>query len=194
MSAAIRAAKASIGGPVRERVQGDPGLFSFLGKTVGGALRRAGRFIPGPVGAVAGAAGGLLAGRAGQVTPVPSPADLARRFQQVPVEPVPGVRGVLERAIPGGRTGLQVTVPVDENGACPSGFHRNKSGYFRAAQPGNPEAGGVWVPKGSVCVKNRRRNPLNPRARDRAISRLVSAKKADEQLRRVTIRPRKCPK
>jgi hypothetical protein len=39
-------------------------------------------------------------------------------------------------------------------------------------------------------VKNRRRNPLNPKAASRAISRLESAKRAVKDLGRVSIRKR----
>ncbi len=53
---------------------------------------------------------------------------------------------------------------------CASGYHYNKTRYYSTRY-------GV-VEKGSVCVKNRRRNPLNPRALSRAMSRVKSAQKA----------------
>lgn len=59
--------------------------------------------------------------------------------------------------------------------ACPSGFHPNKSSYFLSD--------GTFVPEGSKCVKNRRRNPMNPRALDRAIGRLNSAKRVQNKLK-----------
>lgn len=68
--------------------------------------------------------------------------------------------------------------------ACPGGFHPNKSSYHLRD--------GTFVPKGSKCVKNRRRNPLNPKALDRAMSRLQSAKKAAKKLSRVRIHKKKC--
>ncbi|GAG96208.1 unnamed protein product, partial [marine sediment metagenome] len=43
-------------------------------------------------------------------------------------------------------------------------------------------------------VKNRRRNPLNPRALDRSLSRITSAKRASKKLSRVTIRKASCHK
>lgn len=67
--------------------------------------------------------------------------------------------------------------------ACPSGMHPNKSDYFLKD--------GTFVAKGTRCVKNRRRNPLNPRALDRAISRIQSAKKASKKISRVTVRKKK---
>lgn len=67
--------------------------------------------------------------------------------------------------------------------ACPPGYRPNKSSYFLTD--------GTFVPKDSRCVKIRRRNPLNPRALDRAMGRLTSAKRAAKKLGRVTIR-KKC--
>lgn len=57
---------------------------------------------------------------------------------------------------------------------CPSGCHPNKSDYFLRD--------GTFVPARSRCVRNRRRNPLNPRALDRAISRIGSAQNAVARL------------
>lgn len=58
--------------------------------------------------------------------------------------------------------------------ACPAGCHPNKSDYFLRS--------GAFIGKGTRCVRNRRRNPLNPRALDRALSRLGSAQNAVERL------------
>ena len=58
--------------------------------------------------------------------------------------------------------------------ACPAGCHPNKSDYFLK--------GGSFIPRGTRCVRNRRRNPLNPRALDRAISRIGSAQNAVARL------------
>ena len=88
--------------------------------------------------------------------------------------PTPGVGGAIERFVPGGNTGFQ------PGGQAPSGFHLNKTSYFLKD--------GTFVPKGTKWVKNRRRNPLNPKAASRAISRLESAKKATKRINRVTIR------
>ena len=203
MSLSIRSSKMAAGAPVRERVaMGDPGLFSFLGGAIKGAI--GGLIRGGPLGVIGGAIRGALGGRGG--APIPPPlitrapvgtqinrAALISRFQQtVPVQDVPGVRGAIERFLPGGRTGREVAIPA--NGArCPSGFHLNKTGYFVASSPGNPSAGGSWVAPETMCVRNRRRNPLNPRAADRAIGRLTSAKRAVQRLNRITIRKKKCP-
>jgi len=65
------------------------------------------------------------------------------------------------------------------NGACPStrGTHLNRSGYYVQTQPGNPGAGGTWVPAESMCVANRRRNNFNANANRRALSRLTALAK-----------------
>jgi len=63
--------------------------------------------------------------------------------------------------------------------ACPQGYHPNKSGYY--TQEG-------YIEEGSRCVKNRRRNALNPRALTRAVGRIKSAKTASKILGRITIR------
>lgn len=55
------------------------------------------------------------------------------------------------------------------------GTHVNRSSYFKKV-PGNPLAG-VRIPKGSVCVKNRRMNPANGRALGRALRRAYAFKK-----------------
>lgn len=60
------------------------------------------------------------------------------------------------------------------------GYHLNKSGYYTK--------GGNYVAPQSRWVKNRRRNPLNPRALSRSISRISSAKNAAKFLGRVTVR------
>jgi len=104
-------------------------------------------------------------------------------FQQTPlgVPPAPTIGQRLKVAgqalIPGG------VEPFGMNGngmGCPTGHHPNKSDYFLK--------NGTFIQKGSRCVKNRRRNPLNPRAMDRAISRIVSGKKASSRMGRITIR------
>lgn len=77
-------------------------------------------------------------------------------------------------------------VAVSPNGAVaiPAGYRLNKTDYFLKS--------GQYVPAGTRIVKKRRRNPLNPRAASRAMSRLTSAKKAMSSLNRVRIAPKKC--
>jgi len=67
---------------------------------------------------------------------------------------------------------------------CPvSGYHWNKSGYFLQS--------GEYVAPGTKMVKNRRRNPANPRATSNAITRIKGAKRYASALSSITIR-KKC--
>jgi len=183
MSMAIKVARIQTQGSGRALPGiGDPGLFSFLGKAASTFVQA----IPGPVGSIAQK---LLSPTAG-VTVSNGTIISSGRFQQAPqsapprppgtaMVPTPGVGGALERFFPGGETGFQPAA------GCATGFHPNKSDYFLK--------NGTFIQKGSRCVKNRRRNPLNARAADRAISRIESAKRATKRLGRITIR-KTCPK
>jgi len=198
MSMAIKTAKA----------QGDPGLFGFLGtaaRRLGGAALRV---VPGG-GAIRTALGigaGFLGGR---VSPSTSSFAVpgrtagrqlltagARGFARpgtgfrtpTPVTRVPGFAGALQRILPGGRTGFE-TVPGEVGGLPPKGFHINRTGYFLT----NEAEFGTFVAAGSRFVRNRRRNPGNMRAADRAITRIEQAKRMAKRLGRITVRS-KCPK
>lgn len=88
-----------------------------------------------------------------------------------------------------GGTGVTFTGPTQvqaQGGKPPSGYHWNRQGYFTKSQG--------WIPEGTKLVKNRRKNPLNPKAASRAIARLESAKNASRALSRVTIRKKSCCK
>jgi hypothetical protein len=85
----------------------------------------------------------------------------------------PGFGGMVARAIPGGSTGL--VVQGSPTLGCPSGYHPNKSSYFLRD--------GTFVPAGSKCVKNRRRDPLNPKALRRSIERVNAGKTWQAKLR-----------
>lgn len=168
---------------------GDPGLFG----SIFSGIKKAAGFIPGPIGAVARTF-------FGPTSPAPTAPILVRPptnfpgpqghtlptfpvnvFQEAPngrgQVPVPGTRGAIERFVPGGRTGLM---------ACPSGQHPNKTAYWTKSEG--------FIEAGTKCVKNRRRNPLNPRAASRAIQRIESAKKATRSLSRITIKCNRCGK
>jgi len=161
---------------------GDPGLFGFLGgiaKKVGGFVGKLG--IP-VVSGIAGTVAGLIPGPAGPGMPGPGPSMAARAFggqrpillAQAGQIPTPGVVGAAQRAFPGGATGME---------GCPQGMRPNKSGYFLRD--------GSYIAPNTVCVKIRRRNPLNPRALSRSMARIESAKRAASVLSRITIR-KKC--
>ena len=81
--------------------------------------------------------------------------------------------------------GARMLGPGAMNGKTPPGYHYNKTGYFVKGPPAQ------YIPAGTKLVRNRRRNPLNPRAFDRALGRVGSAKAFGEKLKRVTIR-KKC--
>jgi len=190
MSASVKAARMMKAGPRAmpgTGFQGDPGLFGFLGGVAKGALNIVGASgIPGVSGVAKGLtsifgnksgsakAQQLAAARFGGGT-------IPGGFWQGPGVPTnvrrPGVLALGQSLIPGGETGL--------GAGCGQGFHPNKSDYFLKT--------GEYVAKGSRCVRNRKRNPLNPRAFDRALSRIDSANNFKKKLARITIRPKKCP-
>jgi len=99
----------------------------------------------------------------------------------------PGTLAAIQRILPGGETGMM----MPENGAAPMamragkasgwpGYHWNKSDYFLRS--------GEFVPAGSRAVRNRRRNPANPRATSNAITRIKGAKRYAKSLSAITIR------
>jgi len=168
---------------------------NFVHKRIAGAVKGFVSSGFNPLGAVGGFVGG--GGRnAGPTTTRRGKGSRSRRgsrarrniAQTFQVTDVPGFRGALERAIPFGATGLQVSTPLGigtaVTGGCPSGFHPNKSSYFRSDGAG----GAVRVMKGTMCVRNRRMNALNPKAATRAISRVGAGKRASQIFGRITIR------
>jgi len=63
------------------------------------------------------------------------------------------------------------------------GYHWNKSGYFLMT--------GEYIAPGTKAVRNRRRNPANPRATSNAITRIKGAKRYAKSLSSISIR-KKC--
>ena len=61
---------------------------------------------------------------------------------------------------------------VPYKGCAPAGYHPNKSGYWKNTSDLMP--GASWIEPGSILVRNRKRNPFNPKAASRAMSRLSS--------------------
>ena len=171
--------------------QGDPGLFGFLGGVIKGGVT--GFLTGGPAGAVMGAMGGAGAAIAGAGTrPSVTQARAAVMFPTVstarPQLPggFSGVNVGGPYGITAGRTtgpGITPAAPARPTPLLPSGstaqyapkacglsgYHYNKTTYHTA---------GGTVPRGTKCVKNRKRNPLNPRALSRAMSRVASAQRA----------------
>ncbi len=185
---AVASARANVNafpGLQRAGFQGDPGLFGFLGKAAG--------FLGS---AITGGAAGVIGSIAGAITqqqaPPAGPGSVSfptsggffptvGLIQQTPgtgMQKTPGVGAFFERLVPGGETGFS------PGGGCAVGFHPNKSDYFLKD--------GTFIQKGTLCVRNRRRNPLNPRAASRAIGRIEAAKKATSRLDRISIKCRRC--
>jgi hypothetical protein len=192
VSGSIRIAKA--------QYRGDPGLFSFVGKALGGIANVVSKVVPGPIGAIAGLAGKVLSPAARPVASTGKPLN-----PSINISTMGSAMPVLQMAQPqqqGNQYGLvninRPQLPMgpgnttqggfggqQSTGApCERGYHRNKSGYYSKRYG--------WVEAGSVCVKNRKRNPLNPRALSRSMARLSSAKKAAKFLGAVSIREKGC--
>jgi hypothetical protein len=147
---------------------GDPGLFSFLGKVGKAAVGGAAGFLTGGIGgAAAGVAGALRSSNGGSVSVPQGPMSLPS--PTAVVLPMPGAGSVAVdpfAVLPGGKPFVS---RVSTNGAgAPKGFHLNKADYFLRD--------GTFVPKGSKWVRNRSRNPLNPRALQRAVARVDAGK------------------
>jgi len=164
---------------------GDPGLFGTIGGLIGKVASVA-KVIPGPI----GWAGAAVSRVIGSSQPVPPP---VRSFapvapptpfapMQLPQQPTPGIVGFMQRGVPGGQPGYEDVPAI----GSPAGYHVNKTSYFLKD--------GTFIPEGSRWVKNRHRNPLNPRAASRAIGRLESLKKATARFSRITIRKKCCKK
>ena len=187
MSRMMKAARYT--GPMMTSVAPPPPGRGILG-ALGGAL---GGFLTGGIG---GAVSGGIRGWKGGSSAMPGTGVSSgpivgpmgpQRPQRPPVNlPFAGPPGVGTRLPFGGRIGFGETeAAMGVPGTPPPrGYHWNKSSYFLRS--------GEFVPKGSKLVKNRRRNPLNPRALSRSLSRIESAKKAASTLNRVTVRKKKC--
>lgn len=191
---------------VQRPPMGDPGLFSVLGKVVGGIANVA---TGGLARTAYDAAKGILAsgkrtGAAGtgmqlstfrpQITPVRTqplmpqavamPGGAVIRADSVKVTGTSIGFGAYQRGEatiygpavgqPGKPTGTCLL--PGKNGGPPRlrATHANKSSYFLKD--------GTRVEAGTRCVANRRRNPLNPRALSRAMSRVQGAQKAIKSL------------
>lgn len=136
------------------------GLFGFIGKAVGTVAKTVGGLVPGPAGAVARAVGGALAPSRPSAPSIALPAMPPPSFPSVPAgtpgaSPVPGLSGMVQRALPGGASGYQGGA-----GGAPPGYHWNKSHSYAKN-----------LPPGSFLVRNRTTNSANPRALRRAIRR-----------------------
>jgi len=181
---------------------GDPGLFGTIFGGIKKGFQAASRFIPGggAISTTLGALGSIASrirsrrasprqigtrrGRAEMMvlpsTPFQMPPPLAVSGGPNGAQyPIPTAKGARQRFFPGGASGM-FTVP--------QGYHLNKSGYYRGGRPKSDIPNVEWVEAESIAVKNRKRNPLNPRAWDRAFGRLNSAQNFKKKMGRLTIR------
>jgi len=194
MSAGIKAAKLGIN---RSQYMGDPGLLGSIGKFIGGAAKvvtgaATGFLGGGPLGALGGALKGAGIIKAPTYAPQPTAMPVSGAMMNIrampgtgygqPLSPTMG-RGAGTTYAPS-QNGARAFPARREEGPPGPGYHLNKGGYYRRSPAGSV----VYVPPESVWVRNRRRNPLNPRALDRAMGRVTSAKAASKKLGRITIR------
>lgn len=192
MSASIKMARMQAQGRAMPGTgyRGDPGLFGFLGKVAKGVTGVVGGLgIPGISTVASFANRGLTAVIGGKtaktrqlaqastgVRTFGGPSTAGRFASTLGFQlPTPGLRGVAERAIPGGATGFE---------DAPKGYHVNKTGYFLKT--------GEYIPPGTRWVRDRKRNPLNPRAWDRAYGRLKSANNFKKRMAKVTFKKTCC--
>ncbi len=183
--------------------QGDPGLFGdILGKVTGIATS----FIPGPAGAIARNVQSRIFSPNGGAARAPARAVSTSKWRERLVAAMPGPQAPLPSIMPTpsqpmngapfAQPGTAITMPTGAVGVdttpaigCPKGYKPNKSGYFRTIKsPGNPQGSVYYIQPGSRCVKIRRRNAANPRAADRALGRIKSAKRFAKKMSAVTIR------
>lgn len=189
--------------------RGDPGLFDFIGKVVGGVANVATGGLAGSIYNTVKGGIQLISGKR------PAPAGNIPMAIGSPTLTTPkqlGIGGIRLTApttkplmpapvtLPGGAVivpdSIKVsgfTSPIASAGSATAYFsqpgaagptvcgsdgkmkrtHLNRSGYYTK---------GGYVAPGTKCVTNRRRNPLNPRALSRAMSRVHGAQKAVKAL------------
>ena len=184
MSLMVKVARAQAMGRGMPGV-GDPGPFGFIGKAISKVASIV-KHVPGPIGWAAGAVSKFLPTKVQQIAPPTFTSMPAYAPPQMPVGlvPPPGFAAPVTGMGPGAGV-MPTTVPQAAIGA-PSGYHVNESDYFLKD--------GTFVPAGSRWVKNRKRNPLNPRAASKAISRIEQLKRATSRFSRITIRKKCCDK
>ncbi len=140
------------------------------------------RLIGGAIGLLTGGPGAAITGfldRGGRRPRMPNPGGaLTVVAPQARVVRDPSLRGRISAILPGGDPGLMVE--GSPTIGCASGYHPNRSEYFLRS--------GEFVARGSRCVKNRRRNPMNPRALSRAIARVDSGKALQGKLAEISTR------
>lgn len=201
----VRAANgaARYGGPMmysRGRAGQQGGIFG----DIVGVLGKAASFIPvvGPVlGAGLGAASSALNKTKSGVTAGIQPQTNVANF--APTGPGMGAFPGMPTLMPTPNYAPE-NVPVSTSSGpgtavarcAPSGYHLNKSGYW--ANESHLLPGASWVAPGTKMVRNRKRNPYNPKAASRAMSRLAALsagmKSLERQLTKLAPKRRAAPR
>ncbi len=177
----------------RAQYQGDPGLLGGIVNFIGGAAT--GLLSGGPLGAIKGGISSLLPKQTTPVirsqTPIPQGSALPGTGIQIQL-PKAGPSGIDLGGIKAGtfgpaalpsngfggvQSGSSSTAPGAK--LCIAGHHINKSTYLTR--------NGI-VQAGTACVKNRRMNPLNPRAASRAMRRLDGFSRATRSVEKMMTR------
>lgn len=166
MSLAIKSGRVSSGGGVGRSQMvrgGDPGLWGAIKGAVGGLI------TGGPLGAITGGIAGAISKPAPKLPPVPT-------YTGLPLPTVSISRPAMPATGFGPAVGTRpmTTGTVTQEIGCPKGYRPNKSAYYTKSEG--------YIPKGTKCVRSRRMNSANPRALDRAMTRLNSAKRLQHKL------------
>lgn len=184
-------------------MQGDPGIFGAIGKALGKVAKGVAKaaFAATPVGAAYNAVRSAFNQPASR--PPAPPMNWNPPISLPTLQPNPGT-GLgpdyppsEEEPVPASNTtvvshpsGGMALVPTSGNVCTMKGYHLNRSGYWSNGSSLIP--GAHWVAKGTMCVKNRRMNPFNPRAASRAMTRIASLHKGmkalDKQLQKMARR------
>jgi hypothetical protein len=152
--------------------RGDPGLFSFVGKALGGVAKLGTSVVRAGLGLAA-------------PQNIPALSAPAMSFGQQPSY------GLINIGQPGPSTGL---INIGGGGlrgmigpACPKGFRVNKSTYIRRGG-GTAKLPPGLVLKGTTCVRSRRMNVGNARALRRGLRRVAGFAKLVKRSKRAISR------
>jgi hypothetical protein len=173
--------------------RGDPGLFSFLGKALGGVAKIATGFLKGQLGLPTGSLGGT------GIVPIspfggPGSGIFTRPTDQgtgVVCPPGTACKGASSDGLCiGSCVPLPGGMPTGMMGAaCQRGFHMNKSRYVtRGGGTSHWPPGLLLHERGTTCVKTRRMNVGNARALRRSLRRISGFAKLVKRSRRAVAR------
>lgn len=173
--------------------RGDPGLFSFLGKAIGGVAKIGLGILKGQLGLPTGGGGGP------QITPIRNllgpGSGIYTQPQGVQCPPGTACSGAstdglcIGTCYPVAGAGGGMPMVGGMAGACQRGFHMNKSTYVTRGGGTSHWTPGLQVhPRGTTCVRNRRMNVGNARALRRSLRRISGFAKLVKRSRRAVAR------